>query len=77
MSEMSNTSNVIYKEVRATASTSWQQHAEEHAANGTSFVVRPFNKQMHWPFLEELRERFQLVATFNALERAAYFDVRR
>ena len=68
-------SNIIYKEVRATASTSWQQHAEEYAANGTSFVVRPFNKQMHWPFLEELRERFQLVATFNALERAAYFDV--
>ena len=52
-------------------------HAEEHAANGTSFVVRPFNKQMHWPFLEELRERFQLVATFNALERAAYFDAPR
>ena len=74
---MSEMSNVIYKEVRATASTAWQQHAEEHAANGTSFVVRPFNKQLHWEFLEGLRERFQLVATFNALERAAYFDAPR
>jgi hypothetical protein len=67
-------SNVIYKEVRAARSVAWQQKAEEHAANGVSFVVRPFNKELHWPFLEELRERFQLVARFNALERAAYFD---
>jgi len=67
-------SNVIYKEVRGGANSAWQQKAEEHAANGTSFVVRPFNKQLHWPFLDELRERFQLVVRFNALERAAYFD---
>ena len=67
-------SNVIYKEVRGSASSPWQQKAEEHAANGTSFVLRPFNKQQHWPFLDELRQRFDLVVTFNALERAAYFD---
>ena len=67
-------SNTIYKEVRGGATSAWQQKAEEFAANGTSFVVRPFNKQVHWPFLSELRERFQLVVTFNALERAAFFD---
>jgi hypothetical protein len=67
-------SNVIYKVVSAGRTTAWQEAAEEHAANGTSFVVRPFNKNLHWPFLEDLRERFQLVVTFNALERAAYFD---
>ena len=66
--------NVIYKEVRASANNAWQQLAEEHASNGTSFVVRPFRKQLHWPFLEELRARYQLVATFNALEQSAYFD---
>lgn len=67
-------SNVIYKEVRGTAKAAWQQKAEEHATNGVSFVVRPFNKQLHWPYLEELRERYQLVVRFSALERAAYFD---
>lgn len=66
--------NVIYKEVRGGASSAWQQKAEEHAANGKSFVLRPFNKQLHWPFLNELCDRFQLVVRFNALERAAYFD---
>ena len=69
-------SNVIYKEVRGGSSSAWQQKAEEHAANGTSFVMRPFNKQLHWPFLDELCERFELVVTFNALQRAAYFDPR-
>lgn len=67
-------SNVIYKEVRGRAGAAWQQKAEEHAANGTSFVVRPFSKQLHWPFLDDLRERFGLVVTFNALQKAAYFD---
>jgi len=67
-------SNVIYKEVRGGATSAWQQKAEEHAANGISFVVRPFNKQVHWAYLDELRERFQLGVRFNALERAAYFD---
>jgi hypothetical protein len=66
--------NVIYKEVRAGKNTAWQQYAEEYANNGTSFVVRPFSKQLHWPFLEELRERFQLVVTFDALTRSAFFD---
>ena len=66
--------NIIYKEVRGSANSAWQQKAEEHAANGTSFVVRPFNKQLHWEFLDDLRERFQLAVRFNALERAAYFD---
>jgi len=67
-------SNVIYKEVRGGANSAWQQKAEEHAANGISFVMRPFDKKLHWPFLDELRQRFQLVVTFNALARAAYFD---
>ena len=67
-------SNVIYKEVRGRAGAAWQQKAEEHAAKGTSFVVRPFSKNLHWPFLDELRERFELVVTFNALQKAAYFD---
>lgn len=67
-------SNVNYKEVRAVRGAAWQQKAEEHAVNRTSFVVRPFNKELHWPFLESLRERFRLVATFSALERSAYFD---
>ncbi len=66
--------NVIYKEVRAGAHTAWQEKAEEHAGNGVSFVVRPFSKDLHWPFLNDLRERFQLAVRFNALERAAYFD---
>ncbi len=70
-------SNIIYKEVRAGRTSAWQQNAEDHAANGTSFVVRPFQKQLHWPFLEELRARFQLEVTFNALERSAYFDAPR
>jgi len=70
-------SNINYKEVRAGVSVAWQQKAEEHAFNGTSFVVRPFHKQRHWPFLEELRDRFHLEVTFNALERAAYFNVPR
>ena len=71
---MNPTSNVIYKEVRGSASAPWQQKAEEHALNGTSFVLRPFNKAQHWPFLDELRQRFNLEVRFNALERAAYFD---
>ena len=54
-------SNVNYKEVRAVRSAAWQQKAEEHAGNGTSFVVRPFSKELHWPFLKELCDRFQLV----------------
>ena len=66
--------NVIYKEVRAGKSTAWQQNAEEHANHGTSFVVRPFSKELHWPFLQDLRERFQLVVTFDALTRSAFFD---
>jgi hypothetical protein len=69
-------SNIIYKEVRGGASSAWQQKAEEHAANGISFVMRPFSKERHWPFLDQLRERFALVVTFKALERAAYFDAR-
>lgn len=68
-------SNVNYKEVKA-GGAAWQQKAEEHASNGTSFSVRSFNKQMHWPFLEELCQRFDLVSTFNARERTAYFDPR-
>jgi hypothetical protein len=67
-------SNHIYKEVRAGMTVVWQQKAEEHALNGKNFVVRNFNRQHHWAFLEQLRDRFQLAVTFNALERAAYFN---
>ena len=66
-------SNVIYKVVRAGA-PAWQKRAEEHAATRVPFVVRPFNKGRHWPFLEELSERFELVVKFSALEQAAYFE---
>jgi hypothetical protein len=68
-------SNRIYKEVRGGSTIAWQQRAEEHAVNGRSFVVRNFNRQLHWPFLEGLRDRFELAVRFNALEQAAYFDV--
>ncbi len=67
-------SNIIYKEVRGFASSLWRRQAEDFAANGTSFVVRPFNKELHWEFLQDLSERFQLTVRFVALERAAYFD---
>jgi hypothetical protein len=73
--ERSGMSNVNYKEVKA-GGHNWQQKAEEHAASGTSFSVRPFNKQMHWPFLEGLCKQFDLVGTFDARARAAYFDAR-
>ncbi len=66
--------NVIYKEVRGSSTCPWKQRAEEHAANGTSFVVRPFNKGIHWPFLDAPRERCKLVVRFDALQQAAYFD---
>lgn len=66
--------NAIYKEVRAGSSSAWMEKAAQHAENGASFVIRPFNKEAHWPFLSDLCERFQLVPTFNALQRAAYFD---
>ena len=68
-------SNVNYREVKA-GGPGWQQKVEEHAFNGKSFSVRPFNKQSHWPFLEDLCKRFDLVGTFDARERTAYFDAR-
>jgi hypothetical protein len=68
--------NAIYKEIRAGGGTAWREKAEQHAENGASFVIRPFNKEAHWTFLSELCDRFDLVPTFNALERAAYFDAR-
>jgi hypothetical protein len=68
-------SNVFYREVKLHGA--WQAKAEEHAANGKSFSVRPFNKQVHWGFLEELCARYDLVSTFDARERTAYFSVRR
>ncbi len=67
-------SNVNYKEVTSTGA--WQKKAEEHATNGRSFSVRPFNKQEHWPFLEELCQRYDFVSSFDARERTAYFTPR-
>ena len=67
-------SNVHYREVKLHGA--WPKKAEEHAASGRSFSVRPFNKKMHWPFLEELCQRFDLVSTFDARERTAYFRSR-
>lgn len=74
---MSNTtnplrsSNVIPKWV--TPTRDWQRTVELHAMNGVCFLVRPFNKADHWPFLEELCERFDLEARFDACSRTAYF----
>jgi hypothetical protein len=67
-------SNVYFREVKLQGA--WQKKAEEHAANGKSFSVRPFNKQTHWLFLEELCHRYDLVSTFDARERTAFFRVR-
>ena len=67
--------NIHYRQVRV-GSPVWQRKVEEHAANGISFSVRPFNKQIHWPFLEAVCERFDLVGTFDARERTAYFGPR-
>ena len=67
-------SNVHYREVKLTGA--WQKKVEEHATNGRSFSVRPFNKQLHWPFLEELCQRYDLVTSFDARERTAYFRAR-
>ena len=69
-------SNIIYKCVSGTRMSQWQKMSEEHAANGVSFVVRPFQKQLHWPVLEELCQRYDLVARFSAIEKSAYFDPR-
>jgi hypothetical protein len=66
-------SNIHYKEVRA-GGPSWQKKVEEHAANGTSFCVRPFNKQLHWAFLEDVCKRYGLVPRFDARERIVYFE---
>jgi hypothetical protein len=67
-------SNVYYREVKLHGS--WQKKAEEHAANGRSFLVRPFNKQLHWVFLEELCLRYDFVSSFDARERTASFRPR-
>ena len=66
-------SNAFYREVRA-GGPSWQRKVEEHAANGRNFSVRPFNKELHWVFLEELCQRYRLVPRFDARDRTAFFD---
>jgi hypothetical protein len=66
-------SNVHYKEVRA-GGPSWQQRVEEHAASGRNFSVRPFNKALHWVFLEDICQRYGIIPRFDARERTAYFD---
>lgn len=65
-------SNVHYKEVR-TGGQSWKKKVEEHAVNGINFSVRPFNKSLHWTFLEDVCQRYELVPRFDARERAVYF----
>jgi len=72
--QVQRASNVNYKEVTAGKGDVWQQKAEEHAESGKSFVVRPFNKQLHWFFLETLCKRFDLSARFDARQKAAYFE---
>ena len=67
-------SHVHFKEVKLQGA--WQKKVEDHAANGRNFSVRPFNKQLHWTFLEELCQRYDLVSTFDARERTAYFTPR-
>ena len=69
-------SNVNYREVRA-GSQAWEKRVEEHATNRISFSVRPFNKELHWAFLEEVCRRHELVPRFDARERTAYFDPRQ
>ena len=64
--------NVIHKAVLLKGD--WQRKVEEHAMNGNSFVVRPFRKNEHWPFLEELCERFDLQPRFVAVDQSAYFE---
>ena len=67
-------SHVQYKEV--TLKGAWQKKVEDHAQNARNFSVRPFNKQLHWPFLEDLCLRYDLTSTFDARERTAYFRPR-
>lgn len=66
-------SNVYYKEL-PTGGPSWQRKVEEQAASGKNFSVRPFNKQLHWAFLEDLCQRYGLVPRFDARAQTAYFD---
>jgi hypothetical protein len=66
-------SHVNYREVRAGA-PAWQKKVEEHAANGRNFSVRPFNKGLHWLFLQDLCQRYRFVPRFDARDRTAYFD---
>jgi hypothetical protein len=70
-SDSARPSNVIPKWV--TPTRDWQHTVEVHAMNGVCFVVRPFKKADHWPFLEELCERFDLTPRFDACDRSAYF----
>ena len=65
-------SNVHYREVQA-GGPGWQKRVEAHAAEGCPFSVRPFQKQLHWTFLEDVCQRYGLVPRFDARERAAYF----
>ena len=67
-------SNVHYRELKL--HPGWEKRAEDHAANGKSFAVRPFNKQLHWAFLEDLCQRYGFVSSFDARQRTAYFTPR-
>ena len=66
-------SNVHYREVKS-GGPAWQKKVEAHAAEGVHFSVCPFQKQLHWEFLEDVCRRYELVPRFDARERTAYFD---
>jgi len=67
-------SNVFFREVKLHGA--WQKKAEEHAASGRSFSVRPFNKETHWTFLKDLCARYNLVSSFDARDKKAFFEVK-
>jgi hypothetical protein len=66
-------SNVHYKEVRLSG-PSWKKRVEAFAADGAHFSVRPFQKQLHWEFLEDVCRRYGMVPRFDARDRTVYFD---
>ena len=66
-------SNVHYREVH-TKGPAWKKKVESHAWEGTHFSVRPFQKQLHWEFLQDVWTRYGMVPHFDARSQTAYFD---
>ena len=69
-------SNVIYKTVNGSRNGQWKQVAEEHASNGVAFLIRPFHKEHHWEFLQDLCKRYDFEPKFRAVDRSASFEPR-